>query len=223
MPKSLRMETNNKTNVIDLAQFAQKKAAIPTFNPHEAQYIDIKKDKISQRRIYSFIVDFAIISVINTSIHVTYSLFVQNFFLLFNETQKAELVQNNLPLQVSVFILIYTTYFLYGMFVLNGQTPGKMLFKLRTIKDDFIYNEQELNHALNLSSAWRRSFGYLMCYSSFGTFFLFSLMSEDKRGFPDYFSNSRTVSEEWLGAMLAYKQYSHEEIRIDISSLAKAA
>ncbi len=64
-----------------------------------------------------------------------------------------------------------------------------------------------------------------MCYLSFGTFFIFNFSSEDKRGLPDYLSNSRTVSDDWLKSMLEKKQYEAEVVSIDIRSLdvAKSA
>ena len=48
-------------------------------------------------------------------------------------------------------------------------------------------------------------------------------MSEDNRGVPDYFSQTRTVSNEWFEAMLSYKRSNKEEVKIDIIALDQAA
>tara|TARA_Y100000385_G_C12893300_1_gene550974 strand:+ start:214 stop:864 length:651 start_codon:yes stop_codon:yes gene_type:complete len=216
------METK-QNNVIQLVDHITSKEEVSTFNPADIGYFKIEKDKITQKRIYSFMIDFSIVMLVNTAVHVAYSLFVKNFMFVLNMKQQSYLTSNNLPVQLSIFMLIYTTYFFYSMYVLNGQTVGKMVYKLTTINDSFAFDEEVKDHTLSLSQAWRRTFGYLACYFSFGTFFLFSFMSEDKRGAPDYFSQTRTVSNEWLSGMIAFKEISHEEVKIDITALDRAA
>lgn len=212
-----------ENNVINLVDHLKTQEEISTFNPADIGYFKIEDDKIMVRRVYSFIVDFFTIMLLNTAVNVSYSVFVKNFFYLLNMKQQQHLITNSFMVQISVFLLIYTTYFLYSQYALNGQTFGKMVFKLTTIKDNFIFKEEEQQFTPGLSQAWRRTVGYLGCYLSFGVFFLFSFMSEDKRGLPDYLSQTRTVSNEWLEGMIAYKQYEHSQVRIDITALDKAA
>lgn len=216
------METKHN-NVIQLVDHINSKEEVSTFNPADIGYFKIQNDKITQKRIYSFMIDFSIVMLINTAIHVAYSLFVSNFMFVLNMKQQSHLTSQNIPVQLSIFMLIYTTYFFYSMYILNGQTIGKMVYKLTTVTDSFVFDEENIEYTPTLSQAWRRTFGYLACYFSFGTFFLFSFMSEDKRGAPDYFSQTRTVSNEWLSGMIAYKALPHEEVKIDIASLEKAA
>ena len=217
------MKQENLNNIISLTDHLNQKMGVKTFDPADIGYFKIEDDKILQRRFYSFIVDFCIIMLLNTAISVSYSIFIKNFFYLLNIEQQTYLTSSNFMVQISIFMLVYTTYFFYSMYVLNGQTVGKMTFKLTTIKDSFIFGENTIEFAPTLSEAWRRTVAYLTCYLSFGTFFILTFMSEDKRGLPDYFSSTRTVSNEWLEGKIAYNQYSHEEVRIDISSLNRAA
>lgn len=212
-----------QNNVIQLVDHINSKEEVSTFNAADIGYFKIENDKITQKRIYSFLIDFSVVMLMNAAVHVSYSLFVKNFMFVLNMKQQSYLISNNLPVQISIFMLIYTTYFFYSMFVLNGQTVGKMVYKLKAVSDDFIFDEENMQYDLSASQAWRRTFGYLACYLSFGTFFLFSFMSEDKRGAPDYFSQTRTVSKKWLDGMLAYKQLPHEEVKIDITSLDRVA
>jgi uncharacterized RDD family membrane protein YckC len=212
-----------ENNVISLVSHLEKNSNIETVNEFDIKPIDIANDDITQRRIYSFLVDFSAIMVINTAIHTSYALFVSEFFQVLNIKVKAQLLMGNFGLQAGIFLMAYMTYFFYSMFILNGQTFGKMFFKLHTIDDNYIFEEDSKQYYLGARQAFRRAFGYLTCYLSFGSFFIFSILSEDKRGIPDYFSNSRTVSEEWLEGMKAYKKYEHEEVRINITSLDKAA
>jgi uncharacterized RDD family membrane protein YckC len=217
------MEAKEKNNVISLVDHLKSQEEIETFNPADIGYFKIQNDKIMQRRVYSFITDFSVVMLLNTAVHVSYSVFVKNFMFVLNIKQQGHLIANNLPVQLSIFMLIYTTYFFYSMFVLNGQSVGKMVFKLKTVTDNFIFEENQKDFTPSASQAWRRTFGYIACYLSFGTFFLFSFMSEDKRGVPDYFSQTRTVSNEWLEGMIAYKEHNRHEVKIDIVSLDKAA
>lgn len=216
------MEPKNN-NIIQLVDHISSKEEVSTFNPVDIGYFKIENDKITQKRIYSFIIDFSVVMLINAAVHVAYSLFIKNFMFILNVKQQGHLITNNLPVQLSIFMLIYTTYFFYSMYALNGQTIGKMVYKLTTISDEFAFDETVNTYSPTLSQAWRRTFGYLACYLSFGTFFLFSFMSEDKRGAPDYFSQTRTVSNEWLDGMVAYKNITHQEVKIAINSLEKAA
>jgi uncharacterized RDD family membrane protein YckC len=212
-----------ENNVISLVNHLEKNSTVETVNEFDIKPIDIANENITQRRIYSFLVDFSTIMVINTAIHTSYALFVSEFYSALNIKVKSQLIMGNFGIQAGVFLMAYMTYFFYSMFVLNGQTFGKMFFKLHTIDDNYIFEEDSNEYVLGARQAFRRSFGYLTCYLSFGSFFVFSLLSEDKRGIPDYFSNSRTVSHEWLQGMKAYKQYEHAEVRIDITSLEKVA
>lgn len=212
-----------KNNVISLVDHLEKKSEVKTFDEYVIKQVDITQDQITQRRIYSFLVDFATIMVINTAIHTSYALFVSEFYASLNLQVKSQLLGGNFGLQAGVFMMAYMTYFFYSMFILDGQTLGKMIFKIHTIDDNYIFEEDEKAYKLGFRQSFRRAFGYLTCYLSFGTFFIFSILSEDKRGVPDYLSGSRTVSSEWFEGMKAYKEYEHEEVRIDINSLEKAA
>jgi len=212
-----------ENNIIKLVDYTNSKKDIQTINPFDIESIDLSKESITQKRIYSFMVDFAFIMVMNTAVHTSYSIFVNEFYAPISSTLKTQLMQTNSGLQVGVFMLLYMSYFFYSMYVLNGKTLGKMVFKLKTVSNDYIYEEDELESNLEIRQSFRRSFGYLTYFLSFGTFFIFSLLSEDKRGIPDYFSGTRTVSNEWYEAMKSYKQYDHEEVRININSLSKSA
>ena len=111
---------------------------------------------------------------------------------------------------------------LYSLFILDGQTFGKKIFKLTTVSDDYFHNETDDSNDITLKQSFQRTAGYLACYLSFGTFFIFSMMSEDKRGLPDYLSSSRTVSLEWLKSTIAQRSAKGDIIQIDIHSLSES-
>jgi len=206
-------------NIVHLVDYIDTKEVPETFNEHEQNVFDLKHDKIMQRRIYSFLTDFSIIALLKVAIDTSYAIFINNFLFPLNMTQKSHMIEGNMGMHISIFLIIYTTYFLYSNYTLNGQTVGKMIFKLRVVQDDYVFEHDNLTFDPNLAQAWRRTVGYLTCYLTFGTFFVFSFMSDDKRGLPDYLSKTRTVSEEWFQGMQAYKKYEQDELRIDINSL----
>lgn len=210
-------------NVISLVDHIQKKKEVNTFNEFEYETIDHEKQKLSQRRIYSFMVDFGVICVLNAAINATYTVFISEFLLNLKLTAKTSLVTGSFWPQLSSFLVIYTNYFLYSLYIMDGQTLGKKMFGLTSVSDEYFFNETDTDETINLKQAFRRSLGYLACYLSFGSFFIFSIMSEDKRGLPDYLSGSRTVSIEWLNSTKAQRAQNGEIIEIDIYSLPKAA
>jgi uncharacterized RDD family membrane protein YckC len=136
-------------------------------------------------------------------------------------SQKLDEINGNLVLHAVIFVAIYWSYFLYTTYVLDGKTLGKMTMGLRIINENFLQDFDQLDYKISLQNSLRRSMGYLICYLSFGTFFIFNFSSEDKRGLPDYLSGSRTVSDNWLNQMLEKKQYSTEQVTIDIQALDK--
>jgi uncharacterized RDD family membrane protein YckC len=211
-----------ENNVINLVSHIQKRKEIKTFNEFEHQNIDHSKERLTQRRIYSFLVDFSSICVLSAAINTSYAIFINEFLFNLKMSAKTGLITNTFWLQASIFILTYTTYFLYSLFILDGQTFGKKIFKLTTVSDDYFHNETDDSNDITLKQSFQRTAGYLACYLSFGTFFIFSMMSEDKRGLPDYLSSSRTVSLEWLKSTIAQRSAKGDIIQIDIHSLSES-
>ncbi len=210
-----------ENNIINLVDVIAQKKEVQTFQNEHVAPLKIEDEKISQRRIYSFIVDFTSILLINTCIQTAYAVSINEFLYSVNLQARMDLFSQSLPFQVGVFLLTYCAYFFYSLYVMDGQTFGKKVFKLHAVKDSYIFNESE-SETLSLTDSFRRTMGYLGCYLSFGSFFVFSMMSEDKRGLPDYFSSSRTVSEEWLVSNKFYRSIDPEQVQIDVDSLSMA-
>jgi uncharacterized RDD family membrane protein YckC len=212
-----------ENNIVNLVEHINKKKEVETFNQALFSPLKLEKQKITQRRIYSFMVDFSSILVISAAIQTSYIMFVNEFLYSLKFQAKSALILENSPVQFSVFLLSFTAYFLYSLYVMDGQTFGKKVFNLRAIKDDFLFDEEVEDGEITLRDSFRRTMGYLACYMSFGAFFLFSIMSEDKRGLPDYFSGTRTVSEELIESIKLSKLEEKEAVTIDIESLRDIA
>lgn len=193
--------------------------------PHEYISTQIQSRPTSEilARSFAFFIDMMVILLLNYTVHAAYGLFINQFLHPMNNASKLLFIEPQLSQSILVFLTLYTSYFLYTGVVLNGKTIGKMIFKLSVVNENFITNHLENTHETTMKQALYRAIGYLTCYLSFGTFFIFHLASEDNRGLPDYLSSTRTVTDEWLNSMLEHKEFSAQEVTIDIRSLDKAA
>lgn len=214
---------NNSQKIIYLHDYiTKKKNIVPLTNNKNEWNLSVPNSSLYLRGV-AFIIDLLTISLIKVSIHSAYALFLNQYFAPVNNGHKTILLEGNIILHLSLFLIIYFSYFLFTSYILNGKTLGKIAMGLKIINDDFVTNPKSLIHELTLQQCFKRSFGYLLCYLSFGTFFIFNFSSEDKRGLPDYISSSRTVSDSWLNAMSEFKNHQAEIITIDIKSLVLAA
>lgn len=219
---------NEPNKIIYLQDYiAKKKNIVPFTKDHHIgssnEWNLLNPNSVLLRRGIAFFVDLLVIGLFKVSIQSAYAIFLNEYFAPIDYGHKANLVQGNIVLHLSIFLIIYFSYFLFTSYVLNGKTVGKMSMGLRIINDDFVSNLKDLNYDLTLRQCFKRSFGYLLCYLSFGTFFIFNFSSEDKRGLPDYISGSRTVSDKWLMAMSDFKNHQNETITIDIQTLSIAS
>lgn len=175
------------------------------------------------KRVIAFGVDLMAIGIFKISMYTAYALFLNEFMSPLGEKFKAHLLDGNIVTHLSVYLLIYYSYFLFCNFVLSGKTLGKLAMGLRVINEKFCHDLDDTDYELTLSQCFKRSTGYLLCYLSFGTFFIFNFSSEDHRGLADYLSSSRTVSDSWLTQMLDYKEHQREQVTIEIKSLELVA
>lgn len=215
------MTDSNK--IIYLTDYIAEKKSITTMDYYgSAIELSAPKPELFKRSI-ALGIDFFTILLLKTMTHTTYALFINEFMAPLGDAHKSNLMEANTTVHLSTFMLIYYAYFLFNSYVLSGKTLGKMALGLRVVREDYINNMSEKNYELTLRDCFRRATGYLLCYLSFGTFFIFNFSSEDKRGLPDYISNSRTVSDKWLYQMQEFKAHQLEQVRIDIKSLELVA
>lgn len=207
-------------SVIHLADYLEDSNKISIIDQRESDFSALLPKSNLIKRGFALTIDMAVIGLLYTGLVNGYSLFVAEFLGPINYQGQYDLIQGNLFFSLSVFIPLYFSYFLYCTFVMDGKTIGKMATGLKVIKEEFVHNMDVMEYELSLKDSFRRASGYLLCYMSFGIFFIFNFASEDKRGLPDYLSGSRTVSEKWLNQMLEQKAAMDEQVIIDISVLA---
>jgi len=212
-----------ENNIVHLSEYIQQNQKVESINKSLINRPESKPRSELNSRMMAFGVDFVAILFTNYLVHGAYTLFVNQFLHPIKSSSKSIILSTDMTVIVAVFLTLFASYFLYAGVVLNGKTLGKYVFKLSVINESFVINHLENTHEMTMMQALQRSAGYLTCYLSFGTFFIFNFASEDQRGLSDYLSGTRTVSDNWLNSMLEHKEFSAEEISIDIRALDKVA
>lgn len=214
---------NNDKNVIHLADYITQEAKIEDFDISKPLPQLGHPDSLLIKRGAALALDFSIVLTFNAALHTSFAVFVNEFFAPFSNTFKAGLTTPNMAYYASIFMVLFAGYFLVSALILDGGSIGKKVMGLKVINENFTNSHIDQNHELNFMQALQRSLGYVLCYLSFGTFFIFHFSSEDRRGLSDYLSNSRTVTDSWLKLMLEHKEYAAHVVTIDINSLNEAA
>ncbi len=210
---------NDENKVVSLTDYIERQEEIKTLsNKSKPLDLTVPNPHLVKRGI-SFMIDFMAVGIIKTAIHGAYAVFVNQFLAPVSYSRQLSLVEGNMLLHVSIFVALYFSYFLYCTVVMEGKTLGKMAMGLKVINEEFYLEATSNNYHISTSNALRRALGYVLCYLSFGTFFIFNFSSEDKRGLPDYLSSSRTVSDQWFEQTLDFKLHASEQVVIDIQSL----
>ncbi|MBD65015.1 MAG: hypothetical protein CME62_07395 [Halobacteriovoraceae bacterium] len=212
-----------EAEIINLAEHIQNNMPIESGNFDQSTRLSLTPEANLSSRIWAFGIDLMFVFFLNYCVYSAYAVGLEFLFPTLSNAAKLELLGGSLGLNIGVFMVSFWTYFFYSTFVMSGKTLGKKIFGLSIISEDFVLNHQEMTYKLSLKQCAQRATGYLVCYFSFGTFFVFNFASEDKRGLSDYLSGTRTVDDQWLHSTLEHRRYSAEVIRIDVRSLDKVA
>ena len=214
---------NNGKKVIHLADYLNQELTIKDFDRYKPISRIEKNDPNLIKRACAFGFDLASIGFLKTLLHSSFLIFVGEFLSPFSYVLKKEISTPSIGIHVGLFALIYMSYFVLSGLFLDGNTLGKKIMGLKVINNNFSKDPTKHTHELSIKQIFQRSFGQLVCYLSFGTFFVFHFSSEDKRGLADFISNTKTVSNEWFELAQNYKEYDAEIITIDIETLEQAA
>lgn len=214
---------NDDKNVIHLADYITQNAEVEDFNIHKPLPKMGQPDTLLMKRGAALAIDFSLVAVFKTALHTSYAVFINEFFAPFSSAFKTSMSSPNMAYHVSIFLMLFAGYFVVSALILEGSSIGKKLMGLQVINEGFTTSHLEQTHELSFMQSLQRTLGYVLCYLSFGTFFVFHFSSEDRRGLSDYLSNSRTVTSSWLKLMLEHKEYAAEVVEIDINSLDEAA
>ena len=204
------METNNK--VIQLHDYIQANQQIKTIDDFRQKKLSLTPSDLITKRFWAFLVDITFIMICNIIINQSYALFIGKYLNGIPYQKKVDLLQGNFILSGIVFLTVYSGYFFYCNYILNGKTLGKKVMNLRVVNQEFIFDHSQFQSHISLKIAFQRTFGYLLCYLSFGIFFIFHFTSENRRGLPDFLSATQTVSDDWIQYVLDARNHQEEVI-----------
>ncbi|MCT4642742.1 MAG: RDD family protein [Bacteriovoracaceae bacterium] len=195
-----------KDNVINLINYIENNQRISPTEPQK----QLKSKSILQKRIYSYIVDLAIVFTLKAAIDVSFIGFISNFLFFLDAGTKKALLNAPIYVHAPIFLSIFTGYFLVSGILINGHTIGQKVFGLKVLSD----NEKHISFSTNL----KRTAGFLSYYLGFGLFQLFYFMNEDKKSFVDLISKTIVVD-----SASHVESDDAEVITIDIDRLDQAA
>jgi uncharacterized RDD family membrane protein YckC len=140
-----------------------------------------------KKRIYSFVCDLFIISVINRAVIDTFLSYQKTFFPTFNHPIREKIYGMAFGLSSVTLSIIFVGYFIFSYYMSNGETIGKHFFKIKLAQVD------STEH-LRLTQITNRVMSYFFC--SFFMFlpFIISFLRSDGRGIPDFVSGTKIIA-----------------------------
>ncbi len=159
---------------------------------HQEQYhqpTKTKKLSKTQKRFYAFNVDLYAIIIMQKICVYSYITFVNQSFELAPFAVKKNLLGNLNQMYLSTLMFTYFSYFLVSFYLGHGKTIGQTIFDLRTVSHEGSPKE------LSFMESFMRTLGYTLNYLFLFLPFLMNLVRKDKRGLPDFFSQTEVMTE----------------------------
>lgn len=157
-----------------------------------------KKFSKTKKRFYAFNVDLYAIIILHKIGIYSYINFINQSFEHAPSNIKRALVGNIDQMYISTFMFTYFSYFLVSYFLGHGKTIGLTVFQLRTVSHEG--NPRELS----FMESFMRTLGYTVNYLMIFTPFLINLFRKDKKGLPDFFSQTEIMTDK------EFLHYEHE-------------
>ncbi len=139
-----------------------------------------------RRRVNAFIIDLLALSMARSLLLYTYIKFMSKYFYAL--TFDIDFFSHLYVLGNFLTITLFMGYFICCYYMGDGQTIGKLVFKLKV--------KSLRSSNLTLSESCMRSFGYLFCYLNFFLLFLIPFMTKDQKGLPDWISSTSVINLE---------------------------
>lgn len=174
-----------------------------------AHFTDVKSSSdpiILKKRTYAFTLDLFFIAVINKAIMYTYINFLETFFyqlpISFQMNINGQLAKAN---GISIMI-IFWGYFVLSYYMGEGKTPAKMLFGLK------VHSPHSSDNHLSFKASVLRTSAYFIC--CFTGVFLIAIpfLRRDKKGLPDWFSNTHVVTEDEIAVVQHHEDHGMRDV-----------
>ncbi len=162
----------------------------------EAVKPSVDSQKLFRHRLYAFTFDMFMIALTSKLVMFTYTSFIKSYFYQLRYQVQESLNANLSLIHFSVLMTVFFSYHFVSFYTSEGKTLGKMMFGLR------VYSPTQPRMVLSMSECFKRTLGYTVCYAT--GFFLFALplIRSDRRGLPDFFSQTEVTFEDYFNQHL---------------------
>lgn len=143
-----------------------------------------------KKRFYAFFTDLFIIGLLQKFLVYSYVTFVTETFTQAPAQIKSSLLGNLGQLRLSTLLFTFFSYFLVSYYLGHGKTIGKTILNLR------VFSHEGDRHELSFMESFMRTVGYTTCYATGSFLFGIVLLRQDRRGLPDFFSQTEVVTDE---------------------------
>ncbi len=155
--------------------------------PHEDhQVLNLYDEKQSKRilnmRTTAFLFDLVMVLIGDKLCMIYYTAFLENYFLTIPKAVQDYLFIRLNKLEIIIFAIIFWGYFTFCNFMMDGQTPGKVLLHLKVVNGDF--------SPLTFRQSLLRTLGQFVCYFSGSFLFLFPWFNKEQKGIADWLSGT---------------------------------
>lgn len=203
------MEPKDYSNENVLA-FPERKAETPVEEKVEIKSTfsrRLAKTSKIKLRVYAFFTDLFFIGLLQKVLVFSYVNFVNEVFHQVPLKVKANLLGSLSEMRIQTLVFTFFSYFLVSLYLGHGKTLGKTLFKLRVLS--FEDDPAELS----FMESFMRTLGYTTCYVTGALnpvlpLLLFGLptLRKDRKGIPDFFSQTEVVTEKEYEEFLMRKE-----------------
>ncbi|MCO4794728.1 MAG: RDD family protein [Bacteriovoracaceae bacterium] len=148
-----------------------------------------------RKRVYATTLDLFFVGLINKALMFTYLNFMKSFYYQLPFSFQYKLENGIVNISTLSLFVVFWGYFMMSYYWGEGRTPGKMLFGLKVHSMNFKYHGQ---YHLTLAESFKRTAGYFFCYLSFGLLYGIAFLTPDRKGLPDWFSNTMVVTDDQM-------------------------
>ena len=149
-----------------------------------------------RKRFYAFNIDVFCIVILQKVGLFSYMSFVNSAFEVSPFPLKEILLGNMRQLHLSTMLFTYFSYFLVSYYLGHGKTVGKTIMHLRVV------SHEGSPYELSFMESFMRTVGYTINYIFMFMPFVVNFVRSDKRGVPDFFSQTEVMTESEFEAYL---------------------
>lgn len=196
-----------------MSDFQKNVLPFPNSNKNESSFKKERKEKL-KKRFYAFFADIFIIGMIDKVLWISYFSFANEKFQFIPHQIKSSLFSPEQKFKLAIMMTVFSSYFLFSLFIGEGKTIGKHIFGLRVL------SKEGSPYELSFMEAFMRTTGYLTCYTFMFLPFITSYLRKDMKSLPDFFSQTEVLTDqefsEYIKSIKTNDQDDFEDQQLDL-------